>query len=143
MNLKEIYKNTLVRHYREQHGAILKDPFIFDVVKVSPTCGDEINLRIHATNDNICDISYEISGCTISQSSSSIMHDLCHGKSISDVLNLYKDVCSFMNNKTSVITESIGEVAAFEEVRKYPGRVRCVLLSWEALVSTLNTLENN
>lgn len=141
MNLQDIYKNVLVKHYREQHGATLKEPFIFESVKVSPTCGDEINLRIHDSSDKCCDISYEISGCTVSQSSSSIMYDLCQGKTIPEVMELYRQVVDFMNDKTSTAPESLGDVSAFDEVRRYQGRIRCVLLSWEALIVSLQSLE--
>jgi nitrogen fixation NifU-like protein len=139
MQLEKIYKDTLVKHYRELHGSGLLTPFNVNVKKISPTCGDEIILRLHSSSEVDQNISYEIAGCTISQCSSSIMFDLCNNKTNDEIRNLYQDVVAYLTNTMTPASDSLGELAAFGEVRKHPSRIKCALLSWQALMHAIET----
>ena len=57
----------------------LREPFEAEVHHVNPTCGDEITLRVHLADGVVDDVSYDALGCSISQASASVLHDLVIG----------------------------------------------------------------
>ena len=59
----------------ERHVVGLREPFEAEVHHVNPSCGDELTLRVHLSEDGatVEDVSYDAEGCSISQASTSVM----------------------------------------------------------------------
>ena len=76
MQLESMYQEIILDHYRNPHGRGLREPFEAEVHHVNPTCGDEVTIRVHLAGDVIEDVSYDGMGCSISQASASVLHDL-------------------------------------------------------------------
>jgi len=73
MNLESMYQEIILDHYRHPHHQGLRDPFDAEVHHVNPTCGDEVTLRVVVADGRVEDVSYEGTGCSISQASTSVM----------------------------------------------------------------------
>ncbi|MDT7640534.1 MAG: nitrogen fixation protein NifU, partial [Pseudonocardiales bacterium] len=46
MQLNQMYQEIILDHYRNPHGAGLREPFDAESFQVNPTCGDEVTLRV-------------------------------------------------------------------------------------------------
>jgi len=46
MRLDQMYQEIILDHYRNPHGAGLREPFDAESFQINPTCGDEITLRV-------------------------------------------------------------------------------------------------
>ena len=84
---------------------------------------------------------WEGDGCSISQASISIMHDLVDGADLATVVRLEKDFDTLMHSRgrgvDDAVLDALEDGAAFEGVSKYPNRVKCALLGWMALKDAL------
>ena len=86
MNLEAMYQEVILDHYKNPQHAGLRDPFDAEVHHVNPSCGDEITLRVSLSDDNatVADVSYDATGCSISQASTSVMAEEIIGLSLGE-----------------------------------------------------------
>jgi nitrogen fixation NifU-like protein len=101
---------------------------------VNPTCGDEVTVRVSLDDDRVADISYEGMGCSISQASASVLHELLVGKSLKDALARVDAFTEMVGGRGQVTPDEqlLEDGVAFAGVARYPARVKCALLSWMA-----------
>src|SRR5262245_26965491 len=88
MKLEQMYQEIILDHYRSPQHRGLREPFEAEVHHVNPTCGDEVTVRVHLTDEGrtVEDISYEAQGCSISQAATSVMSELLIGQSVQNGL---------------------------------------------------------
>ena len=129
-----LYQEIILDHYKQKHGAGLRDPFESQVHHVNPTCGDEVTLRVHLDGSTVTDVSYDAVGCSISQASASVMNDLVVGKPVDDALAVLDAFQALMQGKGAVEPDEdvLEDGIAFAGVAQFPARVKCALLSWMA-----------
>ena len=138
MSVDALYQEIILDHYKNPHGAGLRDPFDAEVHHVNPTCGDEVTLRVRldgAGKDALVqDVSYDALGCSISQASVSVLTDLVVGKRVSDALSVHDSFLELMQGRGSVEPDEdvLEDGVAFAGVAKFPARVKCALLGWMA-----------
>lgn len=139
MQLDQLYQEIILDHYKRPHGRGLREPSTTEVHHVNPTCGDEITLRVAADGSTITDVSWEGQGCSISQASASVLHELLTGSSVDDALRVHEAFVELMQSKGQAEPdeETLGDAIAFAGVAKYPARVKCALLSWMAFKDAL------
>ncbi|MBG0563593.1 Fe-S cluster assembly sulfur transfer protein SufU [Actinoplanes aureus] len=131
MMLDGLYQEIILDHYKNPHGRGLRDPFDGEAHHVNPTCGDEITVRV--TSD-LTDISYDGLGCSISQASASVLHELVQGKDPAAAAEIHHAFVELMQSRGQIEPdeEVLGDGIAFAGVAKFPARVKCALLPWMA-----------
>ena len=134
MTAESLYQEIILDHYRNPHGAGLREPFDAEVRHVNPTCGDEITLRLKLDGERISDVSYDAEGCSISQASASVLTDLLVGKAVGDAMKLHDAFAELMASRGQGVPdeEVLEDAVAFAGVSRYPARVKCALLPWMA-----------
>ncbi|WP_315208969.1 Fe-S cluster assembly sulfur transfer protein SufU [Actinomyces massiliensis] len=140
-DLDQLYQQVILDHSHERHGqGALTDPDATSH-QVNPTCGDEVELGVRVRDGRIVAVGWEGDGCSISQASISIMHDLVDGADLATVVRLEKDFDTLMHSRgrgvDDAVLDALEDGAAFEGVSKYPNRVKCALLGWMALKDAL------
>ena len=136
--LDSLYQEIILDHYKNPHGAGLRDPFDAEVHHVNPTCGDEVTLRVRLEGEGedavVQDVSYDALGCSISQASVSVLTELVVGKRVSDALGVHASFLELMQGRGNVEPDEdvLEDGIAFAGVAKFPARVKCALLSWMA-----------
>ena len=140
-DLDQLYQQVILDHSRERHGhGALTDPDATSH-QVNPTCGDDIELGVHVRDGRVVAVGWEGDGCSISQASISVMHDLVDGADLATVARLEKDFDVLMHSRGrgvgDAVLDELEDGAAFEGVSKYPNRVKCALLGWMALKDAL------
>jgi nitrogen fixation NifU-like protein len=131
MMLDALYQEIILDHYKHPHGRGLRDRFDGEAHHVNPTCGDEITVRVAA---DLSDISYDGLGCSISQASASVLHELLVGKDVAEIASIQEAFVALMQGRGQVEPdeEVLGDAVAFAGVAKFPARVKCALLPWMA-----------
>jgi nitrogen fixation NifU-like protein len=134
MQLDQLYQDIILDHYKHPRGRGLRDPFDRQVHHVNPTCGDELTVRVHVVEDVVADVSYDGMGCSISQASASMLHELLVGKRVKDALSRVDAFAAMVGGRGQVEPDEdvLEDGVAFAGVAKYPARVKCALLSWMA-----------
>jgi nitrogen fixation NifU-like protein len=115
--MTDIYQQNIMDHFKnpENYGEMQNA----DVVQVefNPLCGDKITVYLKFNGDVVEDISFEGSGCAISQASMSMLSEMVKGKSKVQVIAITKDD----------IVEMLG-------IDIGPTRLKCALLGWQGVV---------
>lgn len=141
MKLEQMYQELILEHYRAPLHAGLREPFEAEVHHVNPTCGDEVTLRLHLDHDGqrVADISYDASGCSISQASASMMSDLLIGETVDDALHIFDAFHEMISSRGTIDgdEEVLEDAVALAGVSRYPARVKCALLGWMAFKDAL------
>lgn len=134
MMLDGLYQEIILDHYKRPHGRGLREPFGGEAHHVNPTCGDEITVRVALSSSNISDISYDGLGCSISQASASVLHELLSGRDLASAAGIHEAFVALMQGRGQVEPDEdvLGDGIAFAGVAKFPARVKCALLPWMA-----------
>lgn len=134
MQFDQLYQDIILDHYKRPHGRGLREPYGAEAHHVNPTCGDEVTVRVRLDGSTIADVSYDGMGCSISQASASVLHDLVAGRTVADALTRHEAFVALMSGRGQVEPdeELLEDGVAFAGVAKYPARVKCALLPWMA-----------
>jgi nitrogen fixation NifU-like protein len=128
----DLYREIILDHYRRpRNRGELAEP-TQRVEGVNPVCGDEIHLDLDIENGTIKDVSFWGSGCSISQSSASMLTDRLKGCPVEEAERVMQKVRAMLMEGAAPDAE-IGDLEALEGVAKLPVRVKCALLSWNVL----------
>jgi nitrogen fixation NifU-like protein len=129
--LDGLYQEIILDHYKNPHGRGLREPFDGEAHHVNPTCGDEITVRVSA---DLAEISYDGLGCSISQASASVLHELLQGRDTASAAAVHHAFVELMQGRGQVEPDEdvLGDGIAFAGVAKFPARVKCALLPWMA-----------
>lgn len=131
--LDELYRDIILDHYHNpRHRGHLPDP---TATKggYNPLCGDEVTVELTVRDGLIEDVAYVGSGCSISQSSASMMTEAVQGKRLGDVKHLIQTFTSVMRGSDEFDPDELGDLEALTGVRKFPVRVKCATLAWHTL----------
>lgn len=148
MRLEQMYQEVILDHYKNPQHAGLRDPYSAEVHHVNTSCGDELTLRVHLSEDGktVADVSYDAEGCSISQASTSVMAEEIVGLPVEEAmakLAAFEEMVT-SRGKLEGDPEVIGDGVAFSGVAKYPARVKCALLGWKAFqAATSEALEGS
>ena len=136
MNLESMYQEVILDHYKNPQHAGLREPYEAEVHHVNPSCGDELTLRVHLSEDGstVEDVSYDAEGCSISQASTSVMAEEVIGLPVETAMEKLAAFDEMITSRGTVEgdAEKIGDGVAFAGVAKFPARVKCALMGWKA-----------
>ena len=134
MSVEQMYQEIILDHYKAKHGSGLREPYEAEVTHVNPSCGDEILLRVHLAGETVVDVGYDAVGCSISQASTSVMHDLVVGRSVDEGLAIAAAFNEMMHSRGNHDPDEdvLEDAIAFLGVAQFPARVKCALLGWSA-----------
>ena len=136
--LDDLYREIILDHYRRpRHKGHLASPSAAHE-GLNPLCGDEVTVEVLLDDERVADIAYTGSGCSISQSSASMMTQAVAGKSVDDVRHLIGEFTSMMRGSDKADPEEMGDLEALSGVRKFPVRIKCATLAWHTLAEALN-----
>ncbi|MGE5827506.1 MAG: Fe-S cluster assembly sulfur transfer protein SufU [Micromonosporaceae bacterium] len=134
MQLDQLYQEIILDHYKKPRGRGLREPYDAQAHHVNPTCGDEVTVRVSVVDDTVADVSYEGMGCSISQASASVLHELLVGKTVPEAMTRVDAFTAMVGGRGQVAPDEdvLEDAVAFAGVARYPARVKCALLSWMA-----------
>jgi nitrogen fixation protein NifU and related proteins len=134
VQLESMYQEIILDHYRHPHHKGLAPSYDAEVHHVNPTCGDEVTLRVSVADGVVADVSYDGTGCSISQASTSVMSDLVIGKPVAEGMSIADEFLALMQSQGKVEPDEdvLEDAIAFAGVARYPARVKCALLGWMA-----------
>ena len=134
--LDNLYRQVILDHssHPHHHGQVAGGE---TVDLNNPTCGDVIQLTLKLEGDTIKDIAFSGSGCSISTASASMMTDAVIGKSAVESLELADIFSDMVQGKTDDRQKQLGDGALLAGVAKFPQRIKCSTLAWNALKKAL------
>jgi len=147
-DLEELYREIILDHYRSPRNRGELPPPAIRVEGFNPLCGDELVITLLVDHDTVVDLKIAGSGCSISQSSASLMSAAVKGKSVDEAHQLIATFKQMMSIHEASLDEgeepkpidlrSLGELAALQGVVKFPVRIKCATLAWNTLAQGLD-----
>jgi nitrogen fixation NifU-like protein len=136
--LNSLYQALILEHYRKpRNRGELADKTV-EVHMVNPVCGDEIRLQMKLEDDVIRGVKFAGQGCSISQASVSMMTGLLEGRRVADADALAARFTQMMKgDQVAASDRSLGDLRALQGVSKFPVRIKCALLAFDALLEAL------
>ena len=145
MALEELYREVILDHYRNPRNRGHLDHPDSSAQGVNPLCGDEINIEVKFEDDVVSQVAVDGQGCSISQSSASMMTEAIKGKSrseISAIVSRFRQMMSLEETDDPGLDPErpgavLGDIEALQGVRQYPVRIKCASLGWNTLMEAL------
>jgi nitrogen fixation NifU-like protein len=144
--LDDLYREIILDHYRSPRNRGELEPPAAHAVGHNPLCGDEIDVYLQVDDGVVSDIKVGGQGCSISQSSASMMSQAVKGKQVDEVRALVKRFKGMMSIEELEDTGeepdpsvTLGDLEALQGVVKFPVRIKCATLAWNTLTEALAT----
>jgi len=136
--LNSLYQQLILEHYRKPKNKGELEDRTVDVHMANPVCGDEVHLQLRIEEDEIAEVKFLGQGCSISQASISMMTGLLQGKRLEEADALARRFTAMMHGEEEAAKDrSLGDLRALEGVSKFPVRIKCALLGFDALQEAL------
>ena len=136
--LGALYQELILDHYRRpRNKGELADADAHAALK-NPLCGDEIEVRLRRDGDRVAEVKFTGRGCSISQSSASMMTELVRGMPMAEVPALLRRVADLLGGNPEAAADArLGDPRALRGVARFPMRVKCAALAWRGLEEAL------
>jgi nitrogen fixation NifU-like protein len=149
--LEDLYREIILDHYRNpRNRGELPTPPAHRTEGFNPLCGDEIIVFLDVEDGVVRDLRIGGQGCSISQSSASMMSTAVKGKSVHearDVIRAFKAMMSIheqaLDSDDGEEVQSdvkLGDLEALRGVVKFPVRIKCATLAWNTLTQGLEEI---
>ncbi len=155
MALEDLYREIILDHYRSpRNRGELPAPPAHRVEGYNPLCGDEVIVFLDLDDDRVADLKIAGQGCSISQSSASMMSAAVKGKTLSEaraLIRAFKGMMSIHEQRLDGADADaepgppeadaevkLGDLEALQGVVKFPVRIKCATLSWNTLQQALD-----
>jgi nitrogen fixation NifU-like protein len=147
--LEDLYREIILDHYRSpRNRGELPVPPARHAEGHNPLCGDEITVFLDVQTvdgaDVVSDVKVSGQGCSISQSSASMMSQAVKGKPVDEVRALVRKFKGMMSIEVDGADPSdadvpLGDLEALQGVVKFPVRIKCATLAWNTLTQALDS----
>lgn len=148
--LEDLYREIILDHYRTPRNRGELEPPAVKIDGHNPLCGDEITVYLAVDRAEsgdvddavVSDIKIGGQGCSISQSSASMMTKAVMGRRVGDINAVMRRFKSMMGIDGIELEDSdgdvdLGELEALQGVVKFPVRIKCAVLSWNTLANAI------
>ncbi len=161
--LEDLYREIILDHYRSpRNRGDLPTPPAYRVEGFNPLCGDEVVLYVDIDDaGRVTDIKVDGQGCSISQSSASMMTAAVKGRTEAETRDLIRAFKAMMSIHERGLDGDVieggvdshdgdsgpvapdpavdmGELEALRGVVKFPVRIKCATLSWNTLAQAFD-----
>lgn len=128
----DFYREIILDHYKKPRNRGELVAPTQRVEGVNPVCGDEIHLDLVVHGQTIDDLTFWGQGCSISQSSASMLTERLKGRTVEEAGRVLGKVRAMLIDG-ALPDDELGDLQALEGVAKLPVRVKCALLCWNVL----------
>ena len=137
MALEDLYKEVILEHYKNPRNKRELPGAQVSCSRNNPLCGDEITIQARLGDGMVAEVTFQGSGCSISQASASMLTEAVTGVSKDRALELAGEFRSMMEGSLDPDEDEFGDMVALKGVVKYPVRIKCAVLAWDVLQEAL------
>jgi nitrogen fixation NifU-like protein len=140
VDFEELYREVILEHARRPRNLGEIPDADRHVHGDNPLCGDEVTVHVKfGENDDIADIAFTGNACSICTASASLMTQQVKHRTRAEAGSLWQRFHDMLVAQPEPEPdESLGNLLALQGVRKFPMRVKCATLPWQALKEALD-----
>lgn len=138
-SIDELYHDAILDHRRNPRNQAVIDSPDASAKAVNPFCGDEVDIQIAFSNGRVSNVGVQAVGCSINQSTASMLSEAVVGKTAKEIRGLATAFEGIMDGEFPSATDAAAmyDLPTLSAVREYPVRIKCALLAWSALEDAL------
>ncbi len=137
--LNDFYQEVIIEHFKRPRFKARVSDCRFCQEGKNPVCGDVISVycKVEEQNNNnnrTLNVSFDGSGCAISQASASIMCEMIQNKSLTEAKADIARAEQIYTGQNKIDPENVeDDIEALSGISKFPARVKCAALPWKTL----------
>jgi nitrogen fixation NifU-like protein len=139
--IEDLYREIILDHYRTPRNRGELQPPAVCAEGNNPLCGDDSRIYLDVADGVVRDVKFSGQGCSISQSSTSMMTVAVKGKPVAEVLAFvrrFKHMMTLTEGDDEVDQSiNLGDIEALQGVVKFPVRIKCATLGWNTLLEAI------
>lgn len=133
----DLYQELVLEHKRApRHFGSLAAP-THEARGQNPQCGDDVKVQLRVEDGTVRDVGFSGQGCAICIASASMMTEAVIGQQLEAVRQLQQHFRAVLTGAAEPDEQALGKLVSLSGVRRYPGRIKCALLGWHALMHAL------
>jgi len=131
-HLSRLYRDIILQHAQHPIGFRKAIRETHRNEQFNPLCGDRVLLMLELDGEVVVDTAFDGESCVICKASASLLCEQAPGQSIGELKRA--------RHSLELALQGIEVPSGFDAllpllgVRRYPSRIKCALLPWEALV---------
>lgn len=140
-DLRDLYQEVILDHNKSPRNFRELPDADHHAHGDNPLCGDVVTVYLKLDGDSLEEVTFQGSGCAISQASASMMTEVVRGKSAEEARELAARFRRLLTEERAAEATfdpaAFGKLAVFAGVKDYPMRVKCATLAWHTLTAAL------
>lgn len=138
-----LYHDIILEHYEYPRNKGLLENADATSRGDNPTCGDDLFVSVRLADEKCPEVGWDGHACAIGEASASMMSEVVEGGGTDNARRWIKTVRGMLTGKKEDVDPQLelGDVESLEGIRRYPVRIKCALLAWEALDEALSRAE--
>ncbi len=134
--MDSLYPDLVLAHKRDPHnfGSLPQHTHVCD--GINALCGDRLRVEVDYRDDSVHTMRFSGESCAIATASASMMSDMVIGKNRRAIETLASRFALYMEGDRDGET-ALGDLRAFEPLRRHAARRKCALLPWATLRAAL------
>lgn len=136
----ELYQQVILEHNKKPRNFKKLEGATHFAEGYNPLCGDHLHVYLSVNTSGVIEaVSFEGSGCAISQASASMMTEALKGKTVEETGKLFEEFRKLVVGQIHPDRDMhhLGKLAIFSGIWQYPARVKCAILSWHTMKGAL------
>jgi len=135
-DLTDLYQSVILDHNRRPRNYTVLPTANRVGSGNNPLCGDQLTVYLRLDGDRIAEVTFQGSGCAISQASASLMTVNLKGKTIAEAEAIVAGVHHLITTG-DVQDDEMSDLAALAGVHQFPARIKCATLGWHAALNAM------
>jgi nitrogen fixation NifU-like protein len=140
VDFDELYTEVVLDHSRRPRNFGDMPDADVHVHGDNPSCGDEITLHVKfGDHGDIGEVGFTGNGCSLCMASASLMTQKIKNKPRANAEALWSEFHHMLTDEKEPenLDDRLGDLQVLVGVRKFPMRVKCATLAWQALKQAL------
>ncbi len=134
--MSDLYQAQLLAHAKKPYGAGKVPRGTEDGEALNSACGDEIRVRICWTPEGTVEkLNHEVQGCAVSVAAASMVAHRLEGKTRGEIVAMAAAFAARLGRTR--FEEEWGDFQAFNGIERFPARIHCAGLVWQAVEKAL------
>jgi nitrogen fixation protein NifU and related proteins len=133
----DLYQELVVEHKRAPRNFGTLPASTHRARGRNPQCGDDLSVELQVADGRIDAIRFQGQGCAICIASASMMSEAVQGRPVEEARQLQQRFRAVLTGEREPEAAQLGKLISLAGVRRYPGRIKCALLGWHALMHAL------
>ncbi len=100
-------------------------------------CGDTVVIWARVEDSHLAEVTFDGRGCAISQAAASMLTAVARGKNLDAIARLRETFVDGLAAEAPPLPKEFGDMRALAGVKRFPSRIRCAVLPFDALEDAL------